>query len=295
MTTIEQANVQVMGPFEVHTMPTGVSVAYRDKDHSYWKTCEIAGGVWKGTGRLTGVSTVVSPFDFRPDNLMRWAARTNGAGVAALAAEALSLEHADDIRASLRWLESADSIWSALEDARLLFSDASDAAADRGTNVHKHSLQALAAGRPVPDWASMTEIERGYSRGVETFWMDHDLEPLHSETVVVDPRLGVAGRLDLIARSRKLGGVVLLDAKTSGFIPNKHHVQLAGYAHCANECGLIDEFAGAYVLQVGADGSYELIPSQATAESFVMAVKVYREAARIQRDASRAAKKASAA
>jgi hypothetical protein len=37
---------------------------------------------WSGSGRLTGISTVVAPFDWRPDNLMRWVERLTLEGVA---------------------------------------------------------------------------------------------------------------------------------------------------------------------------------------------------------------------
>lgn len=280
--------VQTLGDFEVHALPDGTSVAYRDRDHSYWRTTDGA----KGSGRLTGISTVVSPFDFRPDNLMKWAARTNGAGIAHLAADGLTLKDADDIRAALSWLESGDAIWQALTDARLLYSDAKDDAADRGTNVHKHALHALASGQPVPAFGEMTDLERGYANGVVKFWLDHEPQPLHAETVVADLDLGVAGRLDLICVSRSLGGVALIDAKTSGFIPNKHHAQLAGYRRCAIRNGLVDEIDATFILQVTPAGGYELIPCTATDRSFELAVELYRDAARIARECGQARKAA---
>ncbi len=287
--------MSVHGPFEMHTLPSGVTVAYRDSDHSYWRTCEQKNdGKWKGTGRLTGISTVVGPFDWRPDNLMRWAARVNCDGIAALAADGLSLDDPDDVRSALWFLQTGELIDQALDDARLSYRHTRDDAATRGTNVHKHALHALATGRPVPDFGELSREEAGYGWGVAAFWHELEPVPLFAEQVVCDPELGVAGRLDLIADVPALGGPVLIDAKTSGFLPAKHHVQLAGYERCAVASGLVDGLAGAYVLQVTPDGGYELVESMATARSFALAVEVYREAARIQ-SGSRAARKQGAA
>src|SRR5690242_20559111 len=127
----------MVGALERHTMPNGIEVYYRDSDHSYWSDVKInpkVPGGFSGTGRLTGISTVVGPFDWRPDNLMRWAARVNGEGVAALASEGLSQDDLEDMRACLQFLTSGDSIWQALSDARLLYDQARDDAAQRGTN-----------------------------------------------------------------------------------------------------------------------------------------------------------------
>jgi hypothetical protein len=275
-----------VGGMERHVMPSGVEVWYRDRDHSYWRGAkENKAGEWSGTGRLTGVSSVVAPWDWRPDNLMRWAARQNGAGIATLAAEGLSLEDADDMRAALSFLKTGEHVWQALEDARLLYSDRSEDAATRGTNVHKHSLQALATGVTVPDRTRMTDEEWGYALGVMAFWVDCDPVTDLAEAVVCDPDLGVAGRLDFVGTITYRGMRVraLVDAKTSGFIPTKHHVQLAGYEHCAQVCGH-DRTDVQLILQVAEDGTYNLLPSCATARDFTTGVDLYRRAARIGRD-----------
>lgn len=292
------ATVEAIGAFEAHAMPSGVVVYYRDSDHSYWSGVKTArNGDVTGTGRLTGVTTVVAPYDWRPDNLMRWAARLNGEGVAALAADGLSLDDAEDMRAALRWLETGESVWSALADARLLYSDARDDAATRGTNVHKHALHALATGAAVPDLGALADAERGYALGVAAFWLDHEPQPICSEQVVGDLKLNVAGRLDMIATmgaGEWRGQTLVVDAKTSTFLPTKHHAQLAGYRGMAVNCGVVPALDGGLILQVDADGGYELVPVTATWRDFVVAVDLYRRAARIGR-ASNAARKARAA
>lgn len=284
---------EAVGDFVRHVLPSGDAVCYRDADHSYFRDVKVkADGQTAGVGRLTGVSTCVGPFDWRPDTLMPWAARMNGQGVAMLAAEGLSLEDPDDMRAALAWLESAETIWRALQDAQATYEDLRDLAADRGTSVHLHALAAMAQGRSVPNFDRLTEEERGYARGVMAFWHECEPEPVCSEQVVADLALGVAGRLDLIAR---IGGrTVLVDCKTSGYIAAKMHVQVAGYAHCAarSQIGVAEELV---ILQVDADGGYELLPVQATPADFKAAVAVYRRAARIGRQARAQQRQAQAA
>lgn len=287
--------------FERCEVPSGAVCYYRDSDHSYWRTIEPRRkrdpeGEWKGGGRLTGVSTVSSPFDFNPDNLMRWAARTNGIGIAQLVNAAI--EEDDPDPPQIDWLRSHETIWTVLTEQGLTYADVRDARAEEGTNVHKHALYALATGKPVPDYHELTEAEQGYGAGVADFWLEHFPDPLSAETVVMDLELGVAGRLDLRTRLRARcgrsecachtlpkNGIAMLDAKTSGFIPNKHHVQIAGYEKCARVSGL-GESDAQWILQVDAEGGWELIPVRATARHFDLAVEVYRGSA----DISKAAK-----
>lgn len=281
-----------VGDAELHTLPNGTQVVYRDRDHSYWTSATaLPNGTSKCSGRLTGISSVVAPFDWRPDNLMRWAANLNCDGVAALAAEALSTDDAEDMRAGLAWLASGESITGALENARLHYTQARDDAAARGTAVHKHALHALATGESVPRRDELTDEEWGYARGIIAFWHECEPEPVCAEQVVFDAGLAVAGRLDLIADVLYCGvrHRAVIDAKTSGYLPTKHHVQIAGYRHCAATSGLGETEIG-LILQVFPDGSYELVPACATPDDFRAAVDVYRRAARVQRDLTQALK-----
>ena len=292
-----------------HVMPNGAVCFYRDDDHSYFTGIEPKKkrepeGEWKGCGRLTGISTVSSPFDFNPENLMRWAAKTNGIGIAMLVGEALSADHdAETIRTQLAWLENDVTIWHALEASSLTFNDVREIAAERGTNVHKHSLYALAMGKSISDHEELTDDERGYAHGVEAFWLEHHPEPFQAEKVVMDTDLGVVGRFDLRCRLQAWCGrprcpcravtvgkdMVMLDAKTSGFIPTKHHVQVAGYDWCAIQSG-IGGSSAQWILQVDEHGGWELIPVRATAQDFMVAVDAYRRAGRIN-NAARADRK----
>lgn len=288
--------------FEEHVMPSGAVCFYRESDHSYWPTIKPKSkkpdAEWSGCKpQFTGVSTVSSPFDFKPDGLMRWAAKTNGIGIAMLAAGALELDDADDIRAQLAWLDNERTIWSALEEAELTYNDLRDMRAEEGTNVHKHALHELATGSPVPAYDELTEAETGYAQGVVGFWLAHAPATLSAEQVVMDAELRVAGRLDLRARlqarcGRKrcpcrlldLGDLFLADAKTSGYIPTKHHVQVVGYEHCAVVSGF-EPTRAQWILQVDEQGGWELIPARATPEHFKTAVAAYRGAYEINKAA----------
>lgn len=292
--------------FERCEVPSGEVCYYRDRDHAYYESIKPKrksdpDGEWQGVGRLSGVSTVVGPADFRAENLLRWAARTNGIGVAMLAAETLQSEVvlAAELKDELAWLNSADTIWRALQEQSLTYEDVRDEAAKRGTNVHKHALHELALGHPVPAYEEMTVEEQGYAAGVSGFWLDHDPKPEYSEQVVVDLDLGVAGRLDLIARlgahcgdpkcpcqDLALGGRFLGDCKTSGsgFISSKSHAQIGGYEHCAKVSGFGATDAQ-WILQVDGEGGYKVMECHADPDDFRVFVDAYRRSGRISKEA----------
>ncbi len=269
-----------MSEIERHVMPDGTEVYYRDKpDHMYAR--DRNGN--KMVGRLTSISTIVGPYDWEPNFLMRWAGNLNCDGVAELA-----LQIGTD-----GWLESGEAITSMLQDHGLHWTQNRDRAATKGTEVHKHALQALAEGATVPDLSKFAADEQGHARGVIAFWHECEPEPILSEQVVCDLELGVAGRFDLLCDLTYLGvrTYAMLDAKTtrSGFLPLKHHAQLAGYEHCARNVG-IDPTEVRLILQVFPDGTYRLIPSAADDDDFIAAVDIYRRAARIQREQNAALK-----
>lgn len=287
-------NVSARVDFEQHRMPSGGTVFYRDADHSYWLSIEQKADDWKGKDRLTGVSTVSGPFDFKPDLLINWSARTTREGVCEVYHESIAGVE-DGLDLDLSWLASPESIKKALSDRGVSHDNVRDDAADRGTKVHKHALYALAQGKMLAEHDKLNEVEQGYARGIEECWLEHDPETLQAEQVVMDASLLVAGRFDWRGRFRRQcgrpwcacmemvrGGVAMLDAKTSGFIPLKHHVQVAGYMHCTSSSGFGYCDMG-MILQVGPDGGWQLIPCRATRKDFKAAVKVYRRAAHIQK------------
>jgi hypothetical protein len=257
MTTVEHADLIAAAGFTTHTFPNGERIVFRSRDHAYFRDVNLSGAKVTGTGRLTGCSTVGGPLDFRPDNLIRWAARTDHAGIAALAAEGLGCDDAWEIREALGFLRDAESIGQALEDAGLGHANVKDQAAQRGTGAHVLALEALANGRPVPDFAGIPEAERGYAQAVAGWWLETDPLVVHSELVVADLALGVAGRLDLVYLDGD-GHTVLADLKTSKWIGAKMAAQAALYAHCYGVCGFgrIDRIE---LVQAREDGTFRVI------------------------------------
>lgn len=277
-------------PGQLIELPNGSALYYveRERDGKTWheyyraKPAKVGEG-WSRSKRLTGVTTAIKPVDFDPGRLLAWAARTQLLGVAELVSS--KIDDPNVQREDLRWLTSQESIWRELEHAELTFEDVRDRAGRRGTNVHELALRALAEGKPVPEFAELRDDEQGYARAVAEFWLDNEPEPLNVEQVVLHEKLGVAGRFDL--RAKMQGNVVLLDAKTSGYVGHGAHVQLAAYDYLARECGIggSDE---QMALRLADDGGYELIPSEASHEDFLAALDVYRRVGRIRNAATAA-------
>lgn len=279
-----------MSAIERHEMPNGVDVVYyNDDNHSYWGGYDEAKG--KCSGRLTGVTTVVKPFDFNPDALLGWAAKMTRQGVATLAAEGLGLDDADDMRAALGFLQSQDQIHDALRDAHLRHTDRTKDAQDRGTNVHDVVLNALANGASVPDMPSLTEEEAGYAQGLIGWWLDRDPQPEHAEIVVCDLSLGVAGRLDMIATIN--GRRTLVDLKTSSGIRTTAHVQTRGYEQLARVSGYgaVEDIV---IVLARADGTWYEAPCEAEPGDFERSLSVYRASAAIKRKAGAAERRVAA-
>lgn len=263
-------------------VPNGTVFFYRDSDHSYWR--ELApkkDGTISGKGRLTGVSTVVGPMDWRPDNLMGWAAKLELDGVC-------QLMRLDGVAVSF---DSAESLRDSLKDHGLTWRDVREQAAYRGTNVHQHAMHALAKGKQIA-FDELTREERGYAQGVAGFWLDHEPDVIAAEAAVCDLELGVAGRLDLLCR---IGGEVLIvDAKTSGYLSAKFSAQLAGYAMLAQVSGYEAPTGGA-ILQVREDGTYRLVRVPLDHADFTAALEVYRREAEIKKQLRKAEKEADGA
>lgn len=276
-------------------LPSGAGCIYVDKDHSYWRL--------KADGdrgrRLTGVTTVTKVFDIRPDNLLTWAARTNGIGIAEIAAPQIdAIREGNGTAEDLAWLRSADSIWRRLEQQRLTFNDVRERKGTIGTNIHELVFEALARGREVPHLDKLTDEERGYAKAVMAFFLDHSPRAQYVEQIVVDEDLGVAGRLDFYGHLRGCGapgcpcagygnrpGVI--DAKTGNYSGSSDHVQVQGYRHLLRQCELGLAEWGA-LLKLRADGTYDLISAEGEPELFTAGVSLYRAEAALSRAAGKA-------
>jgi len=123
-------------------------------------------------------------------------------------------------------------------------------ASERGTIVHDH-LAAYALGQwtpnPKPEYAGYVDSARK--------WLDMFMdEVVLSEAELEDEVLGYCGHPDLIIKSRKLGGVILIDYKTPAVVHRKvWGAQLAAYEKLATANGYpaVDRFGS---LRLNADG-----------------------------------------
>lgn len=188
---------EMRGDFEVHELPSGVTVYYRDSQHAYFDRIEERKeGEWVGPkdARLPSPSAVGDVFSLNKARMMSNAAA----------------------RAGLEWFVRKDK------------------RAEEGTNVHQHVLEILAAGDRIPSLADVSEAERGYAQGVIAWWSDRLPDPIVSEQVVYSAEHRFAGRVDLIATIN--GRRTAVDLKT-GFVGEGAHAQLAGYELAADESG----------------------------------------------------------
>lgn len=282
LTMDPQVTVEEMGPFRRFTFPLGDSVVYRDADHSYWADCkrkmQKGEEVWSGTKpRYAGVSTVVSPYDFRPDSLMRWAADLDLNGITQIfGGKELPADPAD--------------VRSALWAWKLSWQQARDEKAESGKAAHAKVLHQLALGKE-PDLDVLLPHERGFGQAIYRWVLDRDPEFLQAEQVVASVANCVAGTLDLRVRMDSMigldhrKGIVVVDAKARGFIPASSLAQVAGYDKCVVDCGLGGPADHLLVLKLLEDGTYREIwvddgkAPEERHEGFLAALKVYRRAA----------------
>lgn len=285
-----------MSEHELIEMPSGEKLIFVEDGHEYWRFNEKTG---KRGRRLTGVTTACKSLDIDPSNLLKWAARTQMIGAATLV-EQVGTDRALDL------MRDPDACWQELELRQLTYNDVRDKAAVEGTRVHEQAMEALALGKPSPDTSGMSEAEKGKADAVAAFWFDHAPKVQLVEQIVYSERLGVAGRLDLVAEltmdcedpgcschDDDLIGPGVIDLKTGGFISAAAHTQVGGgYPLLLQESGF-DPVGWGLILQVKEDGTYDLIRATGTTAGFEIAVLNYREAGRIN-GAHRKARKARA-
>lgn len=110
---------------------------------------------------------------------------------------------------------------------------AMEAAADIGTQVHKH-VQAYLRRELGLDhhFPALSDGALLATMAWEDWWKASGYRPVRVEQVLWDERLGYAGCVDLIAEDRD-GRLGILDWKSSNYILLKHHIQVASYLNMA--------------------------------------------------------------
>lgn len=267
-----------MSEGEFITLPSGLSCWYYDDDHSYWRHNEKTG---KRGRRLTGVTTAAKALDLDPEGLLKWAAKTQCAGVA------IRFNEIGDNG----WLESGETVWAEMCEHELTYDAVRQLAADKGTNVHRDGFQALAMGRPMIDLDNLTEAEQGHCRAIMAFFLDHEPETELVEQIVYSETLGVAGRLDWLGKLNSRDGRGVIDLKTGKYISAAAHVQVGdAYPQLAHESGFGERADWSMILKTYETGRYELFETEAQPGDFAAAVAVYRAAGRINSAAQKARK-----
>ena len=269
-------------------LPSGASLWFYEEDHSYWRHNPETGNRGR---RLTGVTTVCKPLDYNPENLLRWAARTQCKGVAEL--------YLNEPGEYIHWLTDSDLMWKRLNEEGLTYHQIREKAGDEGTNVHVLAFEALAKDRPGIDFDGFNDRERGLAAAVAKFWFEHTPKASQVEQVVFSERLGIAGRLDFLGRllakcdnsicaCHAATGPGVIDLKTGGFMSAAAHAQVGGgYPLLAEESGF-GESNWAAILQVFDDGRYEFFKAEGTPEAFEAAATTYEAAGKINGAAAKA-------
>jgi len=193
------------------------------------------------------------------------------------------------MREALSWLRDAESIGAALSDAGMGGDEVRDEAGRRGTRTHRHAFEALASGMPVPAFDEFLPGEEGFARAVAGWWFDKQPLPVHSELVVADVDLRIAGRFDLSYLDAN-GHTVLVDLKTGK--PSKTWpAQLSLYAMFYERCGFgrIDRME---VVVAREDGSYLPLPIERHDAEALATVTCYRASGQLQSYMDRAIREA---
>lgn len=189
--------------------------------------------------------------------------------------------------------ESAEYVISALTQNQLTTNHVRDKAGDRGQSAHD-ALERWADTGELPDPTSFGFEEEGYVRALRSALEDLHIEPIAQEVMVGSKEHGFAGRYDLRARviapSRVVTKVypkrvskvtevppstLLIDLKTSKYVYDKHHLQLAAYEEASVSSGYGSSDYRA-VLHVQADGRYEFVRVRAGIEHYLPILHAWR-------------------
>lgn len=176
----------------------------------------------------------------------------------------------------------------------LSYQDATSDAAERGTAIHA-ILEGWIESQAWPNPLDYPGEWRGYISGLAKFLRECEPEFRESELIVGSERHGFAGRRDTVAYCTKGKGKLtrsgrgLLDLKTSKAIyPVSMYAQVEGYDLGGIETGE-DPTDYRAIVQVSAEGDYEIGYSTATHDTFLAYLAAFREAREVERKAKEAA------
>lgn len=216
-----------IAPFIRREMPSGLTVFYRDSDHSYWTEIKESRGKWTGvkTARMLAVSTILSTL--AKDQLLDWAANLAREG----------------------------------EDWR----DVRGQAATRGTSAHDLILRTLLEERT--SLSDLPEEYRPWGQAAFRWLRYAKPKVEAAEQIVASAEGRFAGRFDLFAAIRRRSYRVDFKTVTKWAYRNgkrlppypENAIQLDLYEQAATESGL-DASGRGLIVRLGPDGWFDETP-----------------------------------
>jgi hypothetical protein len=286
--------------------PSGIEIKYIPKPRGYFiRSQEDESGEWQ---EVPSVSTVLDLLE--KGGLSWWGQRIGVQGVLQLfntgAIFPVQLPGHDRPILAVPGQDSAivagpEQLVEQLDMFKLTVNDVRDSAGDRGTSVHD-AFELWAKEGLRPDPKVFPEEERGYVNALIKFLDDvPSLEPEGFEVMVASLEHGFAGRYDfrgktnlehkvchrVVPKSRNEyfsvlpPGRFLFDLKTSKDVYLDQSRQLEGYEIAGVESGYEPTDRRA-ILNVQADGLYQLSPSFGEADDFLVVLDLWRSAQRMK-------------
>jgi hypothetical protein len=262
---------------ELHTMPSGVRVAFDADRHRYYLVHD---------DDVVPLESVTKTLGVCPKPGLPWWGMKVGLAGALKLAEMGELEREVDGEGRLIDVDDAVDL---LNLHRLTVNHVRDGAGDRGTETHEVG-EGLAAG-VIPDLDAIEPERRGYPEGLIAAWLDLRPQPVATERVVCSVEHGIAGRYDLVARIPEgrtavvdaesgwreeiPAGLWLLDYKTPKAVYEAHVLQLESYEMCSVESGY-EPTDHRGVIRLLPDGRYELVESWTTKSHYLAALRFHR-------------------
>lgn len=271
------------------TTPSGLSVYYQPNPRLYRVG---SGDYWV---EVPSVTTVLGVLD-KPA-LPYWGMKVGVEGVLKLLDDGHVIPGSDGL-----WVNDfdepigVDRAVELLVKHKLTVNHQRDKAGARGTSIHNAFENWARFGfAHFPQERDVAPEEVGYLRGLRATLESIGFVPESVEVMVGSIKFGFAGRYDLRATNpedkeiavnsrRKVllpAGKYLCDLKTSSGVYPSHLLQLEAYEGASVECGY-DPTDYRLVIQIGAEGKFDLKLSKATYQDFLDVLACYRAMARVK-------------
>lgn len=262
------------GPTRQITTPSGISLYYQSEPKRLYRV---------GNQVVPSVTTILDVLN-KPA-LVWWAMKIGIEGAKKLQ-EKVSCDPDTRDCNILDW--NVDSITDNLTKEKLTVNHVKESAGRRGDAAHS-IFERWAAGNALDSGLEYTQEELGYIQGLVSFLEDTKghINPLQSEVMVGSVEHEFGGRYDLVAdldearvvikankkpKYETYSGRFLIDLKTTKYVYDIQHLQLAAYEGASRECGYgYTDYRA--VLRVTHDGRYEFVVTDRPCWDAFLAVK----------------------